>query len=122
MKKQNTLGELEHTLRGFEVINFKDANGAKCHLMQSSLAEYEKPGTSAIYLGLSESTPQCLHYDAESLGVRTNQKCGWVPYPIPEKVYIPTMTHLNRKQVEALIGHLQSWLDNDTFDESVKTP
>ena len=37
--------------RGFELINFRDAYGAFCSLQQSSLAEYEPPGTSAVWLG-----------------------------------------------------------------------
>ena len=46
-----TLGEIETTERGFEVVRFKDFYDADCSLQQSSLAEYEPPGTSAIWLG-----------------------------------------------------------------------
>lgn len=75
------LGAVERTSRGFEFIAFNDCYGEKCSLQASSLAEYEKPGTSAVWLGCEE----------------------------------PARMHLNREQVTALIAHLQSWLDNDTF-------
>ena len=48
------LGLIGKTLRGFEVIEFADANGQACSLQQSSLAEYEQPGASAVWLGVGE--------------------------------------------------------------------
>jgi hypothetical protein len=110
-----TLGPIKHTSRGFEQVEFKDRYDAKCSLQASSLAEYEKPGTSAVWLGIDDPQPKCLHGDAARLGVKTNATCGWVDYPLPEQVMLTTRMHLNREQVEALIGHLQSWLENDTF-------
>lgn len=49
------------------------------------------------------------------LGVDTAERTGWVPYPIPPGVSMTTRMHLDREQVAALILHLQSWLDNDSF-------
>lgn len=46
--------QVEHTGRGFEIINFVDRNGADCSLQQSSAAEYTEPGVSAIWLGASD--------------------------------------------------------------------
>lgn len=40
--------------RGFEYIKFQDHNGQECSLQQSSLAIYEEPGTSAVWLGTDE--------------------------------------------------------------------
>lgn len=88
----NLLGAVERTSRGFEFIEFKDCYGEKCSLQASSLAEYEKPGTSAVWLGCEEARK----------------------HPVTGEPLSPRM-HLNRDQVTALIAHLQSWLDNDTF-------
>lgn len=90
-----TLGKLEHTARGFELIEFQDHNGEPCSLQASSLAEYEKPGTSAVWLG-----------------------CELVKVHLGETLK-PRM-HLDRKQVKALIAHLSAWLKNDTFDPHEK--
>ena len=85
------LGPVGATGRGFELIEFVDKYGEPCSLQQSSLAEYAKPGTSAVWLGCERArcTPQ-----GEPLSPRM---------------------HLDRKQVAALITHLQRWLDVDTF-------
>lgn len=81
----------------------------------SSLAEYEQPGTSAVWLGTDDASPKVLHGDAHRLGVETDATCGWVPYPIPEEVSLTTRMHLDRKQVAALITHLKKWLDEGKF-------
>lgn len=112
------LGAVDHTARGFEVIEFADCYGVKCSLQASSLAEYEKPGTSAVWLGIQDASPIVLASDAAKVGIETTQTCGWVPYPVPDEVQMKTRMHLNRDQVAALIRHLQSWLDNDTFEVS----
>jgi len=46
------LGDVEFTERGFEIIRFNDSYDQGCSLQQSSLAEYEQPGTSAVWLGI----------------------------------------------------------------------
>lgn len=89
------IAPLGHTSRGFELIEFMDHYGAKCSLQQSSLAIYQKPGTSAIWLGCEEE--------------KRDPASG---APIGARM------HLNREQVCALIEHLRSWLENDTFDFS----
>jgi len=93
MNTQEKLGAVEQTARGFEIIEFKDHYGEKCSLQASSLAIYEKPGTSAVWLGCEVIKNH--HVTGEPLSPRM---------------------HLNREQVAALIAHLQSWLDDDTFD------
>jgi len=55
-----TLGELKQTPRGFELIEFEDANGESCSLQQSSAiddrdAAMGNPGTSFLWLGLDDS-------------------------------------------------------------------
>lgn len=116
--KTKKLGKVKKTSRGFEVVDFKDHYGTKCSLQQSSLASYEKPGTSAVWLGVDDANPQVLHGDAAGLGIKTNATCGWVKYPISEKVLLTTRMHLNRDQVTALISMLQNWLDADTFGKA----
>ncbi len=109
------LGAVERTSRGFEIVNFTDHYGTKCSLQASSLAIYQKPGTSAIWLGVDDPQPKCLHGDAAALGVKTDATCGWVDVPLSDKIMLTTRMHLNREQVEALIPMLQSWLKRDTF-------
>lgn len=46
--------KIEKTERGFEIIRFKDFYGGECTLQQSSLALYDKPGSSAIWFGLGD--------------------------------------------------------------------
>ncbi len=109
------LGDLTHTHRGFELIEFKDHYGTPCSLHASSLAENVKPGTSAVWLGTDDADPKVLAKEAHLVGVDTLQKTGWVPYHIPECVSLTTHMHLNRTQVVGLISHLISWLETDSF-------
>ena len=46
--------KVERTPRNFQIILFKDYNSEFCSLQQSSLALYEPPGTSAIWLGVGD--------------------------------------------------------------------
>jgi len=93
MKK---LGRVRKTNRGFEIIEFCDYNGEACTLQASSLAIYQQPGTSAIWLG-------CENNAKEHLGHTLS----------------PRM-HLSYKQVEALMKHLQSWLDRGSFKDEAQ--
>lgn len=113
MKK--TLGKATKTGRGFPLLEFTDCYGVRCSLQASSLAKYVKPGTSAVWLGVDDPEPKCLHGDAAGLGVKTDATCGWVPVPISKKIQLSTRMHLDREQVAALITHLQRWLDRDKF-------
>ena len=112
----DSLGTVERTSHGFEIINFTDHYNAACSLQASSLAAYEKPGTSAIWLGCDDANPKVLASQAALYGVKTTETTGWVQYPIPDGVSLTTRMHLNREQVAALIKHLRAWLETDTFD------
>lgn len=101
--------------RGFKQIRFTDYYDVPCSLQASSLAIYQQPGISAVWLGTDDALPKVMHQDAARLGVKTDATEGWVPYPIPEEVLLSTRMHLNRKQVAALIRHLQAWLENGSF-------
>lgn len=81
LDKVKPLGSVQLTDRRFELLEFVDHYDEPCSLQASSLATYEKPGTSAVWLGIADER-----------------------------------MHLDRDQVTALIAHLQSWLDRDTFD------
>lgn len=81
--KPQPLSKLQFTARGFEYLWFDDHNGELCALQASSLAIFETPGTSAVWLGTD---------------------CN--------------LMHLNRDQVRSLIEHLQTWLDQGTFEFS----
>lgn len=109
------LGKQQRTPRGFKLVRFKDCNETPCSLQASSLAIYVQPGTSAVWLGVDDPHPQVMWSDALRLGIETTQQDGWVPYPLPPQVSLSTRIHLTRKQVKALIGHLQAWLDTDSF-------
>lgn len=115
---KKSLGPVEKTSRGFEVIKFKDRDGDECKLQVSSLADYEKPGISAVILGLMKADPKVMARDAHKLGIVTVEDVGWIDYPVPEEVLISTTVHLDREQVESLIHHLQAWLMTDTLNLS----
>lgn len=94
------------TERGFPRGEFKDAYGAPCSIQKSSLATAD-----AIWLGVDDADPKVLHGDAKSLGIPTEATCGWVSYPIPEKVSLRTRMHLTREQVAALLPVLQRFVE-----------
>ena len=66
---------VETTPRGFEYIEFDDRYGEKCQLQQSSLAEYEQPGTSAVWLGLASDR---MHLDREQVEWLIRQLSIWL--------------------------------------------
>lgn len=118
MKKKTplSLGPVQESARGFEFIQFKDRNETVCSLQVSSIADHDKPGVSAVWLGPDDAAPKVLWREAASVGVKTAATEGWVPYPVPSEVLLTTRAHLSRENVAALINHLQSWLDNDTLE------
>lgn len=109
------LGRVKRTQRGFEHIEFLDHYKKRCSVQQSSLAIYQQPGTSALWIGPNDASPMVMAVNAASVGVKTDAAVGWVPYPIPECVSLSTRMHVNRQQVAALIKHLQAWLDTGSL-------
>lgn len=110
------LGPETRTDRGFRLIEFRDRYDVPCSLQASSLAEYEQPGISAVWLGTDDPSPKVLASEAAAVGILTDETTGWVPYPIPDNVMITTRMHLDRERVAALIVHLQKWLDDGSFE------
>jgi len=90
------LGEVEETARHFKIIRFKDRYDTPCSLQQSSLADYNPPGSSAIWLGVDkQQAPHDGIFDV------ANQ----------------TRMHLDLKQVKALIAVLEFWVEHGSFNE-----
>lgn len=117
------LGESHPNSRGFQVLAFPDANGQKCTLQQSSairecedLEAVDLPGRSAIWLGCDTAEPKILASHAAEHGIKTEEKEGWVSYPIPDEVLMSTRMHLTRPQVYALVRHLTRWLETGNLD------
>ncbi len=109
-----TLGIVGHTARGFEIIEFKDRYDHVCSLQQSSLADIEQPGWSAVWLGVDDADPRIMKRDAGKYGLELppGEVTGWMPFPVPIDVQFTTRMHLNREQVMALIVSLQLWVDS----------
>lgn len=114
-KRIKGLGRVKRTARGFQLIEFKDYYDTPCSLQASSLAHYEQPGISAVWIGPDDAKPMVIHHEAAAVGVKTDATCGWVPFPIPPQVNLTTRAHLDRKQVKALITHLTRWLETGSF-------
>lgn len=98
------LGEVTRTGRGFEMVEFEDCYGVKCTLQASSLAIYEEPGTSAVWLGPDHANPRILVPGK-----------SWQPVTMPDGYLADTRAHLTDEQVRTLIAHLQAWLDTGSF-------
>lgn len=94
--KTTPLGPIELTNRGFEMIRFNDRYGTPCSLQQSSIADYEPPGSSAVWLGIDR---QAVPHDG--LFADENQ----------------TRMHLDLEQVKALIAVLEMWVQTGDFAE-----
>lgn len=91
MTTDEVIGTATKTQRGFELIEFKDANGNECSIQQSSAVghyddSYDRPGTSFIWLGQEREGKHSV--TGESLGARM---------------------HLNREQAKALATLLLRW-------------
>lgn len=90
------LGPMLLTERQFELILFEDRYRTPCSLQQSSLADFNPPGSSAVWLGVDRQ-------DGTHDGVfdEANQ----------------TRMHLDLKQVKALIAVLEMWVQTGKFAE-----
>ena len=101
--KQFRLGKTELTANQFEYINFKDSYGNKCSVQQSSLADFNPPGSSALWIGVNEVSPE-LGKGPHAHGTLT-----------------PVRMHVKLEQVKALIEVLQYWVVNCTIDPEYRT-
>lgn len=83
------------TQRGFQLIKFKDRYEALCSLQQSSVADFEPPGSSAIWLGLDRLVPE------------QDPRDGHI-----------TRMHLSLEDVKILNAYLTKWIETGKFYES----
>ena len=108
------------TERGFELLEFEDLRGDACSLQQSSIIgdyedSFDRPGTSAVWLGINDAKPQIMAADAAAHGVKTFQSTGWVPFPIPDEVLLSTRMELDREQARELAEALLRWCDTGSL-------
>jgi hypothetical protein len=122
--KTPRLGVAAKTGRGFPMVEFTDRYDAKCTLMCSSVVgdypeSLERPGSSAVWLGVDDADPKILKTKARELGMELppGEVSGWMPYPIPKDVLLSTSMHLDREMVAGLIVRLQEWLDTFEFKD-----
>ena len=90
------LGKVEKTLREFEIIQFKDRYGTPCSLQQSSLADYNPPGSSAIWLGVDRQQGQ-----HDGVFDPSNQ----------------TRMHLDLQAAKNLVAVLEQWIQFGSFTD-----
>ena len=88
-------------VRGFQGYASKDLNGHEFSLQKSSVAT-----ENCIWFGINDAAPVVMAFDAKRLGVETDAKVGWVPYPIPEEVLLHTRMHLSQDQVRKILPSL----------------
>ncbi len=68
---------VKHTIKNFEIIEFYDRNNQICQLQQSSLADYEPPGSSAIWLGIKENR---MHLNLTQVKILVNTLNNWIEF------------------------------------------
>lgn len=103
---------MEINARGFMFKRFTDRYGAECSIQESSLAT-----EAAIWLGVDDAQPQIMASDAKRLGIATRQDTGWIPYPIPDEVFLTTRMHLTQAQVRELLPLLERFAETGYLGE-----
>jgi hypothetical protein len=104
--------KIQATERGFPIAEFTDLYGAKCSIQKSSLADDQ-----CIWLGLSEVKASVMAKHAHRVGIDSEVVVGWIPFPIPAEVQIPTRMHLNRQQVAELLPLLQRFVETGEIQD-----
>lgn len=99
------------TARGFAFGEFTDLYGHECSIQKSSLATDD-----ALWIGINDAAPKVMACEAHRCGVATDEKCGWVDYPIPNEVLLHTRMHLSREQATELIPVLQHFVDTGELE------
>lgn len=120
-------GQVGKNARGFPIVRFVDSYGVTYNVTASSVIgdyedAYQRPGTSAVWLGVDNVEAIVMAHEAAKYGVQTKETTGWVPYPIPDGVMLKSSLHLNREQVAALVTRLQQWLADGSFSVEDQTP
>jgi hypothetical protein len=89
---QTPLGQVQLDDFDFEQVIFEDSYERPCVIGQSSVAEFEPPGSSALWIGLASMT-----HDGQKAAM-----------------------HLSLNQVRALIATLEIWVKRGTLDENYR--
>jgi hypothetical protein len=77
-KRIKVLGKVDKTERGFHIIEFKDHYGKPCSLQESSLAVYQKPGSSALWLGVNEGVGNRMHLTVDQVEALVRHLSHWL--------------------------------------------
>ena len=67
--------DVQTTGRGFQRIDFLDHNGRECSLQQSSLALFEPPGSSALWLGVGDER---MHLETDHVEALIKHLMVWL--------------------------------------------
>lgn len=92
--------------RGFELQYFLDDYGVKCSIQESSAVEPH------LWLGVSRPEVTIMYKDAIEAGLNLPKKFpetneyGVCNIPIPDKAFIDSRMHLNRKQAKEIAKKL----------------
>lgn len=121
-----SLSVVETSGCGLSSIKFHDDCDRSCSIEESPRVVCQNEDGTVdnprgwIWLGLDDSKPQIMKSKAYPLGMEIplGEISGWMPYPIPEGVFIPTKMHLNEKQVRGLVSALTRWLDSGTLADN----
>ncbi len=121
-----SFGKQKKTGRGFPLVTFKDEYGHPCSIQESSACVCENEDGSVddplgwIWLGIDDPDPKIMkcHARAHGLTLPPGEVSGWMPYLLPDEVFVTTRMHLNEKQVRGLITRLQHWLKTGTLSTS----
>jgi hypothetical protein len=91
---------MKKTVRGFDILNFKDRNGVQCSLQKSSIATED-----CIWLGCDVADPRACVPGK-----------GWQKVEVPEGTIFNDRMHLTQKMAAALIPVLQKFVDTGELE------
>lgn len=97
------------TQRGFQIAHFEDSTGIKCSIQEASNVD------PRLWLGVHDATAMVMSKDAAKVGVVTDRTTGWVAYPLPPEVLVPTRMLLTKQRARELAAMLLKWADTETL-------
>lgn len=114
--------KVQRTARGFDFIEFKDANEEDCSIQQSSATRgIRDPGGDLIWLGVTNAAPTILASRAAEAGILTDQTTGWIDVPLPEGACTASRMHLDIDQAKEVVRHLQRWIRTGSLQRKRST-
>lgn len=101
------------TQRGFAIIEFKDEYGVPCSLQKSSAATIDCIWLGCAEIGLKTFVPYGFEDPkrGESWKSHTDDEIKAAFGPNVTEINTNTRMHLTRKQVKALLPHLQKFVE-----------